>query len=242
MTELGLNSSEQKTLTVFSGNKPLTEATIKRKIGDLSPLDALRAKKLVERIEPTGRARSVKWALTELGLQVQKKIKDMQPKKKAVKKKKAPKRKGGITKAATPLLTMEDVLQAVTNYCTPYFERYNRLLDELTEKVNYLYSQSKIKKPSIELGQFQKVMKEIYTQLNLKNNYGDVVPLPILKHMLMEKIPGLSSKDMNAYLMKLEEKRVIDLQIASDPSKVPDAQEGILHPSRGLIYYVTWRH
>ncbi|MHA1265544.1 MAG: hypothetical protein ACTSRS_09945 [Candidatus Helarchaeota archaeon] len=241
MVAIELGAEEQKVLKALK-SKSLSENELKRKkIKDVSILERLLEKEVVKRIEPTGRARVVKWGLTERGKELAAQIAIAPAPKKRGKKKQSLQRTLAPTQSSPQALTLEDILQVVTNYCTPYFKRYNQLLDDLTEKVNYLYSKGKLKRPAMELLQFQKMVKEIYQHLNIKNNYGEVVPIPLLKQELLEKTPGLSTEDFNTFLLKLEEKRVLDLQIASDPTKVPDAQEGIAHPQRGLIYYVVWR-
>ena len=243
MVDIALDAQEKAIVKAFGKETALTEAKIKEKGLELAKLVILERKQVVRKIEPTGRARAIKWELTEAGQKLQTTLKEAQPIEKPAAKKRPPKKQikeEGQT--ALDAITMEDVIQAVTNYCNPYFERYNKIIDDLSEKVTRLYEKPEGNKSVFDLGQFQRTFQEVYENLNMKNNYGDVVPIPVIKQALQVKLTGqLRAEDMAEYFLKLEEKRVIDLQIASDPSKVPNAQMGILHPQRGLIYYVTWR-
>ncbi|MHA1360047.1 MAG: hypothetical protein ACTSRC_18160 [Candidatus Helarchaeota archaeon] len=243
MAEIVVSEQEAQVLRVYGTKTNVTENQLKKKVEDTSLLFQMQERKILRRIEPTGRARAVRWELTELGIRLKKQVSPTkQVKAPSTKKKRSIKTQRRAKTSITPAFTMEDVMQAITQYCHPYFERYNRLFEQITDKLAQLSSQEGGERPAIDLAQFQLLVQEIYKELNLKNNYGDVVPLPQIKRALLQKLSTpLPSRYLNDYFMQLEGKRVIDLQIASDPSKVPDPQEGISHAQRGLIYYVTWR-
>lgn len=244
MGESELSLGEEEIIRAFGKHISLTETTLKKKIDDLTRLERLIEKQLVEKVEPTGKLKAIRWNLTEKGIEIQRALQVKKaPPKGAKKSPRPPSAKKKQSQTIQAVITMEDVIQAVTNYCAPYFQRYNAQLEALSGKLNILYQKMAMKTGPLDLRQVQKAIQEVYTALNLKNNYGDVVPIPMIKEMLRTKLGGRYEESaLNELLLELEERRIIDLQIASDPSKVPNAQDGIHHPQRGVIYYITWRY
>ena len=84
---------------------------------------------------------------------------------------------------------------------------------------------------------FQIELKNHWSELDRTYSWGGRVEIPTLRR----RMGHISDANFEKQLLELEKQRIIDLQIASDPSAVNFPEKGIQHPVRGLIYYVIWR-
>ncbi len=67
MVDIVLDEKEKAILRAFGKEIVLSESKIKEKGLDLAKLVILERKQVVRKIEPTGRARTIKWELTQAG-------------------------------------------------------------------------------------------------------------------------------------------------------------------------------
>lgn len=120
----------------------------------------------------------------------------------------------------------------------PYFIRLEKRI-EVLESHLLGKTQSETKKAEFNLEDFPTRLKFHYGKINSEERRGGMVPIPKLWDSL--KVEGFSRESFVNGLFELERKRIIELQTASDPKVVREAEKAIDHPSRGLINYVIWR-
>ena len=76
-------------------------------------------------------------------------------------------------------------------------------------------------------------------EVDARDRCGGLVPLPSLRRELAPL--RLSREAFDRGLLALQRARELDLKIANDPRRVPDATDGIEVPGRGLFYYAIGR-
>lgn len=87
--------------------------------------------------------------------------------------------------------------------------------------------------------EFLQRLRYHYDVINTQERRGGMVPIPKLWDNL--QLEGCTRDSFTSGLFRLERQRIIELQTASDPKVVREAEKAINHPSRGLINYVIWR-
>jgi hypothetical protein len=87
-------------------------------------------------------------------------------------------------------------------------------------------------------GLTEEVLKQAYERVKQKEpRFSTLIPFNYLK----KELPQYDNEQINELLLKLEKKRIIDLQVAYDASQVNEPEYGIELPGRGLVYFVRWR-
>ena len=85
---------------------------------------------------------------------------------------------------------------------------------------------------------FLSLLKVEYDLLKSAGLRGGLVTIPELWQRLQGKV---SRSLFERYLLQMESLQIVDLQVASDRRLVKDPKQGINHPKRGLIYFLSWR-
>ena len=206
--------------------QPMTKAAITKAIG-ADALKLLTELKLVNEIQPTGRARAVKYEYTAEAKELFSKVEI--PKLK---------RKGRRTKPTTlDLKTLQPLVLQIMN---PYFESLEKRISSLEET---LVSSSVVKEDKstsiFDANKFLDDLKHHYDWINTRERKGGMVPIPGLWDML--KKDGYKREDFENGLFELEKNRTIDLQVASDHKLLKEPEKAIKHSKRGYINYVVWR-
>jgi hypothetical protein len=146
-----------------------------------------------------------------------------------------------VSGAPAQALTYESILQVVNEYCLPYFHKID-MLEKSIEDIKEKFDKFSVNQAPITISQFKENLHEQYQKIvQSELKLGGLVPIPKIKEKFKAVGVKISEKIFNQYLLELENLRVIDLQVASDPEKVPKSEEGILKGNRGLIYYIAWR-
>lgn len=86
---------------------------------------------------------------------------------------------------------------------------------------------------------FDREMTGALRELDRRGRHGGLVPVPELRRALSTL--GMSQAAFDRALLERERAFLIDLKVAHDRHKLPDAAEALDDPARGLLYYVVLR-
>jgi len=137
--------------------------------------------------------------------------------------------------SALDLTTLEPMIEKIIS---PRLESLENRILEL-ERLIKSNKTDTFEKKIMSKKNFQERLRYHYNRMNTQERRGGMVPIPRLWDEL--SVDGFSRNDFVSGLYELERQRIIELQTASDPKVVRDAEKAIDHPSRGLINYVIWR-
>ncbi len=109
--------------------------------------------------------------------------------------------------------------------------------------MNRFSTDTEVKDESLlSIDEFQSTIKKIYEEANIKESrFHGLIPLDIIKKNLIQKYSKFTPDKINELLLELEEKRIIDLQIAYDASTIKEPEYGIEVPGRGMVYFLKFR-
>ena len=215
--------------------KPPTLAKLKQYIKNITEEDIISLVNLglIEEFKDKPNVKG-KYRLTELGMKVYQELPPIDKK---------PKRTGRSSRKTTSSDLAQIVYEAVSQALAPLISSIQELHEALADagiikKKSPLAESSKHLAASITLEEFKTRLQQEYERINRETRSGGMVRIPDLWRSMSHWI----NKELFVkYLFDLEEQRVIDLQIASDERLVSSPEEGIRHPTRGLIYYIVWR-
>jgi len=223
-----LNESQLEALKVLA-IKEYAESTVKSKSKiNKKDLDDMVNAGILERFKKTG-VKSDYLKLTNLA---RKEYADIiktvtPPEKKKTKKKPAPKEiKSIIIETLAPIQKMMQEMDSKLNQIMNHLGLLNPPTDTVLQQPR-----------RVSLEEFKEELRKNWVELDRIYRWGGRVEIPILR----KRMSSLSSDEFTHFLFELEKQRIIDLQIASDPSVVDSPEDGIQHPTRGLIYYIIWR-
>lgn len=99
-----------------------------------------------------------------------------------------------------------------------------------------------LKGRGISIEEFVPILLKTFNEVNEKGNFFGNVPLPDLKKSLDLKL-NLSQESFKDYLIRLEKKQIIFLEIVNDPYTLkPERRKyGFQLGERGFIFYVILR-
>ncbi len=229
-------SNDQKAKIAKVINKPpQTESSLKNSIS-VEALKLLIELNLVSEIPPTGRERVSRFEFTNetKGLFSQIKIPSRITRK--TKPKKAPRRE----KPKTSTLDMKILEPLILQLISPRFDVLEKRIIDLENliKSNNVEISSTTRSIIPTMDEFTLHLKKQWQELDRIYRWGGRVEIPLLR----ERTRNISRDTFDNYLLELEKKGVIDLQVASDPSVIIRSKDGIKHPIRGLIYYLIFRN
>ena len=212
------------------GKSPKTETMLKKALKDAKIFNLLLKKGLIFQIPGKGRKKS-RFDFTEVAVELFKSA-EIPKSKKIPRKKRPPKR---VTKQTLDTASLEPLIMGIVD---PYLKGFEMRIIALEKKLDSTIGSTKATKEfSIDI--FRSSLRSHYEKINTEERRGGMVPVPRLWDKL--QIDGFSRNDFVSGLFELEHQRTIELQTASDPKVVRDAEKAIDHPSRGLINYVIWR-
>ena len=141
-----------------------------------------------------------------------------------------------VTTLARDMKTLEPLIMQLI---APRFDALEKRLMRLEQ--TFTSMKIKFEEPSkpFSINDFQDRLRHYYEIINTQERRGGMVPIPKLWDKLQSE--GFSRENFVSGLYELERQRAIELQTASDPKVVREADKAITHPSRGLINYVIWR-
>lgn len=212
------------------GKPPKTETMLKNALKPAKIFNLLLKKGLIFQIPGKGKRKS-RFDFTEEAVELFKSVETPKPKR-ASRKKRATKR---VPKQTLDTASLEPLIVGIVD---PYLKDFEIRIIALEKKLDYAIGLTKATK-EFSIESFRSSLRSHYEKINTEERRGGMVPVPKLWDKL--QIDGFSRNDFVSGLFELERQRTIELQTASDPKVVRDAEKAIDHPSRGLINYVIWR-
>ncbi len=142
-------------------------------------------------------------------------------------------------RAASSTTAMKSLIEETLIPYKSMIENLDKKLDLILNRLNSTNNIIPTSQPKevVPLDSFIKTLKENWIDLDRQYRWGGRVEIP----MLRRRFRHMPDPEFDEKLLDLEKRRIIDLQIASDPTVVQFPDKGIQHPSRGLIYYIIWR-
>jgi len=226
MSPVAKSPPEEKLLRTLWNRGPLTRAAAKT---DTETVRRLVAINLIEEVPPSSKRAAPKLALTDAGRVAAEKLPPVKPTQLDV---------------FRQVATMREELEALRQFVVTHLSTEPKLetitLDvpsAVAPPVTLRSGASEAQPPALE--DFGRRLREAVRLLDREERHGGLVPLPRVRDAL--KGMGLSRGAFDDAVLALEEQYVIDLKVANDPSRLPDADQGIATPDRGLLYFVVAR-
>lgn len=139
--------------------------------------------------------------------------------------------------ASAPALA--DLLAALEARLMARLDRLEARLDQVSVRPERSEAQSK--GPPSSAADLKSVILEALLSLDRRHRHGGLVPIPALRRELRARGVPSPDADVNAALESLEREYAVDLHVAQSPTTVPERDQGIERPGRGLAYYVAPR-
>lgn len=207
-----MSPAEEKLLRTLASRGPTTRAAAK---AAADTVQRLLRQQLIEELGPTRRGASSRLALTPTG-------------------------KTTVDTLAPTKVTLVDVARELTALRKEVSELKTlvaRFLESGPAASPAGVATTPPSLPSLET--FGQRVLDTIASLDRLERFGGLVPLPRLRTAL-ENV-GMSRDAFDDALLALEERFVIDLKVANEPSRLEDPSEGIDTPDRGLLYFVVAR-
>ncbi len=232
-----LNETQKEILRkIATSKRPLTlSLLIKAKNIREDDVISLVNMGIIEEYVDSPRARKSKYRLTDEGEKIYQTLPPPEKKPKTARKS----ARSSVSSEQIEQIVKRAISQAIVPLITVIQEIQEALVESgIIQKKPTSLDSTPTMTIKITLEEFKKRLQQEYERIDRETRSGGMVKIPLIWKAMSAWI---SREEFVNFLFQLEEQRIIDLQIASDERLVDSPDEGIRHPTRGLIYYIVWR-